>query len=86
MDGDNVKRNLAYYVTAHFTQFVPPGSVHVAASEGVALPHVAFRTPSGGHVLVVSNTADAAAKFAIGYKGKLVKVDLPAGAVATYTW
>jgi len=86
LDGDNVKRNLAYYVTAHFTQFVPPGSVHVAASEGVALPHVAFRTPSGGHVLVVSNTADAAAKFAIGYKGKLVKVDLPAGAVATYTW
>ena len=86
LDGDKVKRNLAYYVTAHFTQFVPPGSVQVAASGGVALPHVAFRAPSGGHVLVVSNTADTAAKFAIGYKGKFVKVDLPAGAVATYTW
>ena len=86
LDGDNVKRNLAYYVTAHFTQFVPPGSVHVAASGGVSLPHVAFRTPGGGHVLVVSNTADAAAKFAIGYKGKFVNLDLPAGGVATYTW
>lgn len=87
LDGDKVTRNLAYYVTAHFTGFVPPGSVRVAApAVGVLIPHVAFRTPDGGHVLVVSNTAGVEAEFWIGYNHKFAEVRLPAGAVATYTW
>ena len=87
LDGDEVKRNLAYYVTAHFTGFVPPGSVRVAApADGVLLPHVAFRTPRGGHVLIVSNTTAAETKFWIGYNSKFAQVRLPAGGVATYTW
>ena len=87
LDGDNVTRNLAYYVTAHFTAFVPPGSVRVATSaEGFALPHVAFRTPDGGHVLIVSNTTAADAIFWIASKKKFTQMSLPAGAVATYAW
>lgn len=87
LDGDKVTRNLAYYVTAHFTQFVPPGSTRIAAAaEGVDLPHVAYRFPNGEHVLVVSNTSAESADFSIGYKGKFAEVTLPAGAVATYQW
>ncbi len=87
LDGDRVTRNLAYYVTAHFTGFVPPGSVRVAApDDGLPLPHVAFRRPSGGHVLIVSNTTAISAKFWIAYKSKFAHASLPAGAVATYTW
>lgn len=87
LDGDKVTRNLAYYVTAHFTAFVPPGSVRVATvADGADLPNVAFRTPHGGHVLVVSNTTNADARFSIGYNSKFVQVNLPSGAVATYTW
>ena len=87
LDGDKVKRNLAYYVTAHVTGFVPPGSVRVAApDDGLTLPHVAFRTPRGGHVLLVSNTTAINATFWIDYKNKFVQANLPAGAVATYTW
>jgi glucosylceramidase len=87
LDGDEVKRNLAYYVTAHFTGFVPPGSVRVAApADGVLMPHVAFRTPHGSHVLIVSNTTAVNAKFWIGYNSKFAQVSLPAGGVATYTW
>ena len=87
LDGDKVKRNLAYYVTAHFTGFVPPGSVHVAApAEGVLLPHIAFRTSHGDHVLIVSNTTGAEAEFSIGYNSRFAQVRLPAGGVATYTW
>jgi glucosylceramidase len=87
LDGDNVKRNLAYYVTAHFTGFVPPGSVRVAApSDGLLVPYVAFRTPHGGHVLIVSNTTAAETTFSIGYNNKFAQMTLPAGGVATYTW
>ncbi|HEV2578953.1 MAG TPA: glycoside hydrolase family 30 beta sandwich domain-containing protein [Acidobacteriaceae bacterium] len=87
LDGDKVTRNLAYYVTAHFTQFVPPGSVRVRSdSEGLDLPQVAFRTPHGRHVLVVSNTGAVDEQFWIGYKQKFSEVKLPAGGVATYAW
>jgi glucosylceramidase len=87
LDGDKVTRNLAYYVTAHFTAFVPPGSVRVATlTDRVDLPNVAFRTPHGGYVLVVSNTTSTDTKFWIAYNSKLAPINLPAGAVATYTW
>jgi glucosylceramidase len=87
LDGDKVTRNLAYFVTAHFTQFVPPGSVRVASSSNpVDLPNVAFRTPHGGHVLVVSNTTANDQQFSIEYRHNSAEVKLPAGAVATYTW
>jgi glucosylceramidase len=87
LDGDKVTRNLAYYVTAHFTGFVPSGSVRVAApADRVLLPHIAFRTPHGDHVLIVSNTTAAETRFSIGYNSKFAQVRLPAGGVATYTW
>lgn len=87
LDGDKVTRNLAYYVTAHFTGFVPPGSVRVdAPADGVMVPHIAFRTPRGHHVLVVSNTNNADTEFWIGYKTRFTQVSLPAGGVATYVW
>lgn len=87
LDGDRVTRNLAYYVTAHFTGFVPPGSVRVAApTDGLTVPHVAFRTPSGDHALIVSNTTGAESRFSIGYNNKFAQESVPAGGVATYTW
>jgi glucosylceramidase len=87
LEGDKVTRNLAYYVTAHFTQFVPAGSVRVASSSsGVDLSHVAFRTPRGKHVLVVGNTSTGGQQFWVEYKKKFAEVSLPSGAVATYVW
>jgi glucosylceramidase len=87
LDGDKITRNLAYYVTAHFTEFVPPGSTRIAARpEGLDLPHVAYRTPHGGHALIVSNTSAVKVTFWIGYKDKFAEVTLAVGGVATYVW
>jgi len=87
LDGDTVTRNLAYYVTAQFTGFVPPGSVRIGdRTENLSLPHVAFRTPRGHHVLIVSNTTSSPKEFLIGDKERFARVVLPAGAVATYVW
>lgn len=33
LDGDSVTRNLAYYVVAHASRFVPPGSVRIASTD-----------------------------------------------------
>ena len=51
-------QNVAYYAVAHFSQFVPPGSVRIGSTEQEQLPTVAFLTPDGQVVLVVSNTAN----------------------------
>ena len=88
INGDAVARNVAYYSVAHSSKFVRPGSVRMAtvtaASLG-SLANVAYKTPSGKHVLVVVNGGPAKT-FNIQYKGKLASTSLNSGAVATYIW
>jgi glucosylceramidase len=85
IDGDQVSRNLAYYVVAHASKFVRPGSVRIASPAPDLLPNVAFRTPSGKHVLIVVNAGAAAQTFDI-RSAKTMTATLAAGAVATYIW
>ncbi|OAI06240.1 glucosylceramidase [Methylomonas methanica] len=86
IDGDQVTRNVAYYVIAHATKFVRPGSVRIHSSDPSDLLNVAFLTPAGAIVLIVLNdTADPQA-FAIQYQGKSALFTLPAKSVATYVW
>ncbi len=86
LDGDSVTRNVAYYVLEHFSKFVPPGSVRVASSEMEQLGSVAFVTPEGKIVLVVSNTGNFPKPFAVKYHGKEFQTAVPAESVETYLW
>jgi glucosylceramidase len=84
--GDAVTRNVAYYTVAHASKFVRPGSVRIASTSAAGLPNVAYRTPSGGHVLLVLNDQPTPQTFGLRYRGKAAQATLPAGAVATYVW
>ena len=86
LDGDSATKNVAYYVVQHFSQFVPPGSVRIASSEMEQLASVAFLTPEGKVVLVVSNTGNFLKPFAVKYHGKFFQTSLPAESVGTYVW
>jgi len=86
LDGDSVTKNVAFYAVEHFSQFVPSGSVRVASSEMEQLASVAFLTPEGKVVLVVSNTGNFAKSFAVKYHGKFFQTALPAESVGTYVW
>jgi glucosylceramidase len=86
LDGDSVTKNVAYYVVEHFSQFVPPGSVRVASSEMEQLASVAFLTPAGKVVLVVSNTGNFPKSFAVNYHGKAFQTMMPPESVGTYVW
>jgi glucosylceramidase len=81
-----ITRNPAYYVIAHASRYVRPGSVRVASSVPDRLPNVAFRTPEGLKVLVVLNDADRAQTFTVGQRGQGLVGTLAAGAVGTYVW
>ena len=55
IDGDNVTRQVAYYTLAHASKFVRPGSIRIGSNDLDQLPNVAFKTPTGEKVLIVSN-------------------------------
>jgi glucosylceramidase len=86
IDGNTVSRNLAYYTVAHASKFVRPGSVRIASNAPETLPNVAFRTPDGGHVLLVVNPGQSPQAFNIESAGKRLSATLAPGAVATYVW
>ncbi|QPH41045.1 glycoside hydrolase family 30 protein [Pedobacter endophyticus] len=81
-----VSRNVAYYVIAHASKFVRPGSVRIASNITNNLQNVAFKTPEGKHVLIVCNNNNSETAFNIKYNGKTVSTSLDKGAVATYVW
>ena len=86
IDGDSVRREDAYYIIAHASKFVRPGSVRVASNDVAGLPNVAFRTPSGQLVLIVQNESKEPKTFSIRRGPQLVSPTLVPGAAATYVW
>ena len=84
--GGSITRNVAYYIVAHASKFVPAGSVRIASNIAGNLQNVAFLTPAGKKVLIVSNDGNSPETFNIRYKGKWVSHSLAAGSVGTYVW
>ena len=86
IDGNKITRNPAYYILAHASKFVRPGSVRINSNLPDKLPNVAFQTPDGKKVLIVLNDNKTAQEFSIKFKGKTVTISLESGAVGTYVW
>ncbi|TRX02970.1 glycoside hydrolase family 30 protein [Candidatus Methylobacter oryzae] len=84
--GEEVSRNVAYYIIAHAAKFVRPGSVRIHSGQPTSLPNVAFATPSGDIVMIALNDEAETQAFTIQFQGKNAVVALPAKAVATYVW
>jgi glucosylceramidase len=86
IDGNRVTRNPAYYIIAHASKFVRPGSVRIGSNISGTLHNVAFKTPNGNKILVVQNDSPDSKTFNIAYKNKMVTTSLNGGAVGTYVW
>ncbi len=84
--GATITRNVAYYIIAHASKFVPAGSVRIASNIAGSLQNVAFKTPGGKKVLIVENDGNNSTTFNFRFKGKWVTTSLAAGAVGTYVW
>lgn len=83
---DAFTRNVAYYIIAHASKFVPAGSVRIASNLSGNLQNVAFKTPEGKKVLIVENDGNTTETFNIKHNRKWVTTSLEAGSVATYIW
>ncbi|WP_282037521.1 glycoside hydrolase family 30 protein [Saccharicrinis aurantiacus] len=86
IDNDDITRNPAYYIIAHASKFVRPGSVRLDSNVPSNLNNVAFSTPDGKTVVVVINNADSEQEFNMQVDGKLITSKLASKAVATYVY
>jgi glucosylceramidase len=86
IDGNSVTRNPAYYIIAHASKFVNPGSVRIKSNTPENLPNVAFKTPDGKIVLIVLNDSEESYSFQVNYRDKSIKATINSGSVATFTW
>jgi glucosylceramidase len=84
--GSTVTRNVSYYIIAHASKFVRPGSVRINSTQTSTLLTVAFKNPAGKKVLIVLNIGSNPEVFNIKYNSKTVTTSLNNGAVGTYVW
>jgi glucosylceramidase len=82
----NINRNVAYYIIAHVSKFVPANSVRINSDNYGTLLTVAFLRPDGKKVLIVLNDGSGTQSFNIKFKMKWFLATLSAGDVATYIW
>jgi glucosylceramidase len=83
---DTYQKNVAYYVIAHASKFVPAGSVRIGSNVIAGLNTVAFKRPDGKIALIVENDNSYALTFNIKHNGEWVAATLDGGAVGTYVW
>ena len=81
--GDEVTREPAYYIIAHASKFVRPGSVRVESNLPEGLPNVAYTTPAGNVVAIIQNTSNQEKTVDVAAGSKTTTITLKAGAVAT---
>lgn len=79
-------RNIAYYIIAHASKFVPSGSVRIASTQSGNIANVVFKTPAGKYVLIAENDGTTNDLFNIKFNGKWITVSLDAGSVGTFVW
>lgn len=85
--GDNfVERNVAYYIVAHASKFVPSGSIRIESNMLDTLPNVAFRTPDGERVLIVLNQNNDDQDFVIAFEGDQQIASVSGRSIASFKW
>lgn len=76
-----------YYYLAHFSKFVRPGAVRIGVSgSGGRVRCVAFQTESGDIVAEILNSNRSMAGTTLNWRGKFLRLNLPALSITTCTW
>jgi len=86
INGDDISKNVSYYIIAQASKFIPQGSIRISSSVITNLDNVAFITPQGKRVLIVLNSTNTTQPFSVTCLGKTFSTTLQAQAATTYTW
>jgi glucosylceramidase len=83
ISADQWHRNVAYYIIAHASKWVIPGSVRIASESNELISQVAFTSPDGKTVLIIQNEQSKNLTAEIRTKGKPVYISLLPRSVVT---
>jgi len=83
IEGNTITRNVSYYVIAHASKFIPPGSVRIRSSDIQGIPSVAFKTPEGKIVLLLMNDTGKTQQVGIEAAKQQLQLELQSGWVVT---
>ncbi len=86
IDGDQVTKNPAYFIVAHASKFVDPGSVRIDSNEIDGLPNVAFLRPDGKKVMIVLNETKEIKTFTLRENTNQLTATLNPGSAGTWIW
>ncbi|MDW3211850.1 MAG: glycoside hydrolase family 30 beta sandwich domain-containing protein [Reichenbachiella sp.] len=86
IDGDNVTYNAGYYVVAHASRYVRPGSIRILSNSDGDISNVAFKTEDSQVVLIVLNNGESTKTINVDQGDVQFSTVLDAGSVATYVW
>jgi glucosylceramidase len=76
-----------YYYLAHFSKFVRPRAVRIAASGSVGgVRCLAFKAKNGDIVAEVLNSNQQTASIALSWGGRILNLNLPALSITTCLW
>ena len=81
-----IVRNAGYYVMAHVSKFVSPGSFRIKSNDLDGLSQVAFETPEGRTVLVVYNKLNQVHAFNVETDEYAFSTRMPPKSVVTIVW
>ena len=79
----SITRNVAYYIIAHASSFILPGSVRIASSDITGISNVAFKRADGKVVILLLNEGESKIEFNIAHDTKAYHVALDGHAVAS---
>lgn len=79
-------KNVAYYIIAHASKFVPANSQRIASTQATNLATVAFKTPAGKAVLIVQNSSSTNQTFTIKYNQQTAPVTISGSSTVTYVF
>lgn len=86
INGSTVTRNVAYYIIAHASKFVPAGSVRVKSNNAGPIQAVTYRTPSKKYVMIALNEGNPGYSFNIRMNNSWATITLPGNTAATFVF
>jgi len=84
--GEAFTKNVAYYIIAQASKFVPQNSQRIASTQPGNLSSVAFSRPDGKIALIVLNEGDSNENFNIKFNGKTAAAAISPKTVATFVF
>ncbi len=84
IEGESITRNTSYYIIAHASKFVRPGSVRIKSNTSSDLPNVAFLTPDNQIVTIILNDSSSNQTFNISVGDESFATTMESGSVGTF--